>query len=93
MKKTLALACLAVLAIGTAAQADDDWFNKYDHNHDGHWSYNEFKRAHSDYWRNHRDEKRMSEAELRAQFNNWEAQHKGWVERDQVREFHHWDHH
>jgi hypothetical protein len=89
MKKTVALACLAFLTLGTAAQADD-WFDRYDHNHDGHWSWSEFKRAHYEYWKHHHDEHRLSDAELRAQFDAWAASHPGWVEREQVREFHHW---
>jgi hypothetical protein len=90
MTKTIALACLAVLAFSTAAKADDPWFDKYDHNHDGHWNYNEFKRAHYDWWKAHRNEKRISDAELRAQYNSWDTAHHGWVDRDQVREYHHW---
>jgi hypothetical protein len=93
MKRQLVLAALTLLAVGaqTAARADDAWFNKYDHNHDGHWNYGEFKKAHYDYWKHHHDEKRWSDKELRAQWAQWDAEHHGYVTPEQVREFHHWN--
>jgi len=92
MKKSLALAgllCLALSNFQLAARADD-WFDRYDRNHDHHWSYDEFRRAHQDWWRAHREEKRLTDAELRAQFNTWDADHHGWVTREHVEHFHTW---
>jgi hypothetical protein len=92
MKKYLLLLAAAFISLGSlqAAQADDPWFNKYDHDHDGHWNWNEFQRAHNQYWKSHRDEKRMNDAELRAEFNRRAANHAHWVEANDVRDFHHW---
>ena len=91
MMKTFVLACLAVLTLSTAAKADD-WFDRYDRDHNKQWNYQEFKRAHNDYWKHHRNEERWNEAKLHSQFNTWASAHPGYVEREQVREFHHWDH-
>jgi hypothetical protein len=92
MKKYLALIALACVTLGgfQSAQADDPWFNKWDHNHDGHWNYDEFRKAHEAYYRHHKDEKRWSDAELRAEFNRRAAAHAEWVAPEDVRDFHHW---
>ena len=46
MKKQLSVALLLVsaMALQTAALADDEWFHRYDHDKDGHWTYTEFKK-------------------------------------------------
>jgi hypothetical protein len=92
MKKYLLSLAAAFIALGSlqAAQADDPWFNKWDRDHDNHWTYNEFKAAHNSYWKAHRDEKRLNEAELRAEFDRRAANHAKWVEANDVRDFHHW---
>lgn len=93
MKKQLALLALSFLTLGSLqmpALADDAWFHKWDHDHDGHWTYNEFERAHHDYWKHHRDEKRLTDAELRAEWDHRAAAHHDWVGADDVRDFHHW---
>ena len=93
MKRQFTLIAMAWLAVGSLqvpALADDPWFDKWDHNHDGHWNYNEFQKAHSDYWRHHRDEKRLTDSELRAEWNRRAAAHHEWVEANEVRDFHHW---
>ena len=41
------IACSVTILPGFAA----DWFDRYDKNHDGHWDYNEFRRAHNEYWK------------------------------------------
>jgi Ca2+-binding EF-hand superfamily protein len=92
MKKMLALAgllCLTLNSVQLAAQADD-WFGKYDLNHDNHWSYNEFSKANNDWAGRHTEEKRLSDAELRTQFNGWDTDHHGWVTRDNVEHYHTW---
>jgi hypothetical protein len=93
MKKQLALVaaiCLGLGSLAGPARADDPWFNKWDRDHDGHWTYGEFKKAHSDWWRHHKDERRMTDAELRAEFDRMAASHHGWVAPDDVRTWHHW---
>jgi len=92
MKKTLALAgllCLTLSSVQLAAQADD-WFGKYDRNHDNHWTYNEFANANHDWARRHRNEKRVTDAELRNQFNGWDTDHHGYVTREHVEHYHTW---
>ena len=93
MKRQFALIALAVIALGALhgpAIAGDPWFDRYDHNRDGHWDYNEFKKAHNDYWKHHRDERRWNDAELRAEWDRRAGGHPGWVEPGNVRDFHHW---
>jgi Ca2+-binding EF-hand superfamily protein len=93
MKKQLTLAAFlfAVFAgAQTAAKADDVWFSKYDKDHNGQWTYAEFKRAHSDYWHHHRHDPRLTDAELRSKFDGLDAEHHGWVTVEQARSFHNW---
>lgn len=93
MKRTLALLAttwMAVSALQLPANADDAWFNKYDRNHDGHWTYQEFRSAHTEYWKHHRQEQRLTDAELRAEFDRRASAHPGWVAREEVRDFHNW---
>lgn len=91
MKKQFALLALAALSSGLMqlpSFADDAWFTHYDRNHDGKWTYNDFRAAHMNYWKHHHDEKRWSEHEMK---EHWNAlQHDGCVTVDQVRELHHW---
>ena len=92
MKKALALAgllCLTLNSVQLAAQADD-WYNKHDRNHDNHWDYNEFRNAHHDWARNHKKERRVSDSQLRNQFNNWDTDHHGYVTREHVATYHNW---
>lgn len=93
MKKQLILIAAAWLSFGSIigpAQANEPWFDKWDHNHDNRWNWNEFRQAHYDYWRHHRDERRMTDAELRAEFNRMAGEHHTWVGPDDVRTWHHW---
>ena len=94
MKKQLALTALVVLALSglvqTAAKADDVWFSRYDRDHDNHWSWTEFRNANNYWYRHHRHEARLSDAELRAKFDALDAEHHGWVSPDQVRTYHEW---
>jgi len=92
MKNTLALAGLLCLALGNLqlpAQADD-WYGHYDHDHDGHWSYNEFRDAHHAWARRHREEAAINDAALRTQFDTWDPNHRGYVVRENVETYHHW---
>ena len=93
MKKRLASTAtiwVAILSFLAPALADDPWFDKWDRDHDGHWNYEEFKRAHYDYWKHHQDEQHWKDAELRAEFNRRAAAHRQWVDAQEIRDFHHW---
>jgi hypothetical protein len=94
MKFNIAALCLAVMAAGSLqlpSMADEAWFTKYDHNHDGHWDYNEFKKAHYDWYKHHHEGPRLTEVELHKQWNTWDTDHHGWVAPETVRTYHHWD--
>ncbi|HEY9773967.1 MAG TPA: hypothetical protein V6C81_09180 [Planktothrix sp.] len=91
MKKELALAAMMFAALTVqAAHADADWFDRYDHKHSGHWTYDQFRKAHTDWWKHHRTEQRLSDKELHAKFDTLDAEHHGWVTREQARTFHEW---
>ena len=93
MKKVFLAAMMAVAALSSvqlSAHADDPWFDRYDRDHDGHWTYNDFKHAHYEWYKHHHNEQRITDAELRHQFDTMASTHPGWVEREQVRTFHNW---
>jgi hypothetical protein len=94
MRKTLAALALALTSFAITQRmpvlADDYWFDHYDHDHDHHWDYNEFRRAHHAWEREHRAEKRLNDAELREQWARLDADHRGWVDMDRVKPFHNW---
>lgn len=91
IKKSLALAGLMIVGISLNAVAADEWFNRWDRNHDGHWTWSEFKAAHHDWCRHHRGgEGCWNDRELRAKFDALDAEHHGWVTPEQVRSLHAW---
>ena len=93
MKKQLAIIAalyMGLVSVQSPALADDAWFNRYDHNHDGHWDWAEFKKAHYEWYKHHPGEKKWKEAELRAEFDRLGAAHHGWVAPDDVRTWHTW---
>ena len=92
MKKAFGMLAASFVILGAlqVPAMADPWFDRWDHNHDGHWTYNEFVRAHNDYWKHHRDEKRLNDAELRAEWDRRAAAHHEWVSAEDVRDFHHW---
>ena len=93
MKKQITLLMAAAIALGafqSAALADDPWFNKWDHDHDGHWTWKEFRDAHHNWYRHHKGERRYSDAELRREFDRMAASHPGWVAPNDVRGWHQW---
>jgi hypothetical protein len=92
VKKTIAALALVAMSFGLVQQAclaDSDWFDRHDRNHDQRWNYNEYKGAHSYYYKNHRDEPRWNNHEMRDHWNG--LNHDGYVTREQVHELHHWD--
>ncbi len=93
MKKVFLAAMMAIASLSSvqlSAHADEQWFDRYDHDHDSHWNYNEFRKAHYDWYKHHHSEQRISDPELRHQFDGMAAGHPGWVEREQVRTYHNW---
>lgn len=92
MKKSLASTATILVAMvsSTAPASAQPWFDRWDRNHDHHWSYAEFRRAHYDYWAHHRAERHWKEAELRAEFNRRAAAHREWVDAHDMQDFHHW---
>lgn len=84
------LLSLSLSAMALPVMAEP-WFDRYDHNHDGKWTYDDFSRAHREYVKKHHEEKRMSERALKEQWNKLDKDHHGWVREEQVRSFHHWD--
>ena len=92
MKKTLALAgllCLALSSVQMAAQAQD-WFVRYDTDHDNHWTYNEFASANRDWASRHTTEKILNDVELHKQFSTWDPDNRGYVVRESVSTYHDW---
>jgi len=94
MKTKLALLtalAFTITGMSLPAKADsDDWFKKWDHNRDGRWSWNEFRKAHYDWWRAHHDERRLNDHELHEMYRKFDRDHDGYVCPDDVRGFHHW---
>jgi len=92
MKKKVATIAALIISLGTlqGAFADDAWFHGHDRDHDGHWTYEEFKRAHHEWYKQHPGERRYKEEELRAEFDRLSAEHHGWVGPDDVRSWHRW---
>jgi Ca2+-binding EF-hand superfamily protein len=91
MKKQLALVALSMIALGSLQlpALADPWFDRWDHDHDGKWDYNEFKAANRDYWRAHH-EKVLADRELRAAYKHLDADHDGYVTVEDVKTYHHW---
>jgi len=93
MRSKITLLAALVIAIGSIsgpARADDEWFEKWDHNHDRKWSWDEFRRAQYRWWKEHRDEHRCNDKELREHFKELDRDHDGYLYPDDVRSFHHW---
>jgi hypothetical protein len=89
----LATSCLVAVMATIGAQSvalADDWYERYDVDHDHHWSYNEFRDANLSYWKLHKDEKALKDAELRAEFDRMAAGHPEYVDVETVRTYHHW---
>jgi hypothetical protein len=91
-KKYFLLAALALTLMNanTPARADDPWFHKWDHNHDNRWDWNEFRKAHYDWWKAHHEGPRLTDRQLREEFSRFDRDHDGYVKCEEVRDFHHW---
>ena len=91
MKRQHALLSSMVLGIMAISPAlADGWYEHHDHDHDGRWNYNEFRAANNNWYAHHAGEHRYNDRELRNQFNHYDADHDGFVTREQVQTFHTW---
>jgi hypothetical protein len=93
MKKQVALVAalfIGLVGLNSPAFADEAWFVHHDHNHDGHWDYAEFRKAHYEWYKTHPNEKKWKDAELRQEFDRMSASHHGWVAPEDVRTWHTW---
>ncbi len=66
------------------------WFNEYDHNHDGYWNWDEFRKAHYRWLETHPGSERCSEKELRRRYQELCKEHKGQLRWSEVQSFHPW---
>jgi hypothetical protein len=94
MKKTFATFALALMSFSLTqslpALADNYWFDHWDHNHDHHWDYNEFRRAHRAWEHEHHNQQRLTDAQLQAEWAKLDAEHRGWVEMEKAKHYHNW---
>jgi len=93
MKKPLAISlliCLAAMLGQPAAFADHDWFNKWDRDHDGRWSKDDFRDAHWD-WQKRHNQRLWKEEKVEQHFKRYDRDHDGYVRDEDVRKFHRWD--
>jgi len=86
----LSLLVLTACSVAILPSFAADWFDRYDKNHDGHWDYSEFHRAHSEYWKRHQDEGPLTDEELRAEFGRRAYNPRGFVQKGGVKDFHNW---
>ena len=91
MKKQLATAMLCALAFGAfqlPARADFGvTYGRYDHNHDGHWDYNEFNNANRYYNHHHHG---VVVVNNRDEFNRLDVNHDGYLNREEIQTYHNW---
>jgi Ca2+-binding EF-hand superfamily protein len=91
MKKPFLLASL-ICAGFVAAQLPsyaEPWFDRCDYNHDGKWNYNEYCKAQRQWIKEHR-ERPMSEHDLRRVWRDYDKDHDGYVNVEDVRGLHPW---
>jgi len=84
VNKKLVLAALIAGLLAQPAVLAGDWFDKYDHNHDHSWDWNEYYKARRDWEREHR-EKALSEEELRAEYERYDLDHNHRMGREEAR--------
>ena len=91
MKKQLALMALTLVSLGSLQlpALADPWFDRWDHNHDSRWDYNEFRAANHDYWKAHQ-EKVLADKELRRAYRHLDTDHNGYVTVQEVKTYHNW---
>ncbi len=88
--RNLSLLALTACLFTTSPSFADEFFKKYDKNHDGHWDYTEFRRAHNEYVKRHPDQGLLNDEELRAEFGRRAYNPRGFVHESGVKDFHNW---
>jgi hypothetical protein len=80
---------LAGLVAGLFSQpiafADDDWFDRHDRDHDHYWNQREYYNARRAWEREHRDEKRCSDADLRREYDRYDVDHDHRLGREEAK--------
>ncbi len=92
MKRLTLFAALILLGLaGTqiSAFAHDDWFKKYDYDHDRKWNYDEYVKAQRD-WEIAHHQKVMSDKELREYYDHHDKDKDGYWATEEMRRAHHW---
>jgi Ca2+-binding EF-hand superfamily protein len=87
------VACLGLFGVlqAPAVAKEVVWFQSYDTNGDGSWSYPEFVAANEHYYTVHPKEVRITTKELRHQFDDLDVDHDGLVRVDEVKTYHNWE--
>ena len=92
MRKQFSALCLTVLSSvalqGPASAHDDSWFRTWDWNHDGHWTWREFRRANNHWYRVHPGVYHEADRELYHRFTELDHHHDGYLTIDEARSFH-----
>jgi hypothetical protein len=87
MKKiTIAILLLCGLLMGNAALAHD-WFNHWDHNHDGRWDRHEFYAAQGDWGHHHGG---YPYSGWGPAFGRYDHDHNHYWDRHEPWRYHHW---
>jgi hypothetical protein len=67
-----------------------DWFDKCDHDHNHYWTWEEYRGARRAWERRHREEKRLSDAELRAEYERLDLDHDHRLSREEAKAWGRW---
>ena len=68
----------------------DGWYEHHDRDHDGRWSYNEFRDAHHNWYNDHHSGRVYNDRDLQRHFDRHDHDHDGYVSREEVQNFHRW---
>ena len=82
------LFCLLTQLPASAGIAN--WFARWDYNHNGCWSWPEFRAANMYWYAHHPAENRLEERQLHRQYNAIAATHGGCVHPQDVQNLHRW---
>lgn len=88
--RNLSLVALTACSVTILPSFADDWLDRYDRNHDGHWYHSASRITHDDYWMRHQDENPSRDNELRARFGRRAYNPRGFVQKSGVKDFHNW---
>jgi len=66
----------------------NDWFNRYDANHDRQWNYEEYQKAQMEWLKHHKHH--MSDKELREYYARLDRDRNGFLTAEEARRAHMW---